>query len=30
MNELAPREAGGEFLLYQTEDGVTEQLLLPS
>ena len=21
MNELAPRESGGEFLLYQTEDG---------
>ncbi|MFZ0451237.1 MAG: RhuM family protein [Desulfatiglandaceae bacterium] len=21
MNELAPRKAGGEFLLYQTEDG---------
>ena len=21
MNELAPKESGGEFLLYQTEDG---------
>ncbi len=21
MNKLAPREAGGEFLLYQTQDG---------
>ncbi len=21
MNELAPKEAGGEFLLYQTEEG---------
>ena len=21
MNEVAPRESGGEFLLYQTEDG---------
>jgi len=21
MNKLAPKESGGEFLLYQTEDG---------
>jgi len=30
MNEVAPKESGGGFLLYQAEDGVTEQLLLPS